>query len=145
MDQNFFVIMAVLFAFFYLIILIFSLLIIIIIERKCQCQSIINLLTCNSCVNLLIYSISSSIQFPLFIQSNSLHLENINRLSCIIFACLSTFGRTLLSYSSVIQAISRFFIIVLDKHRILVTIRVNWMMIIINWIGSAIIAGVLLI
>jgi hypothetical protein len=44
-----------------------------------------------------------------------------------------------------VQAISRFFIIILHKHRILLTFRVNCMMILISWIVSGIIAGCLFI
>ncbi|CAF1502747.1 unnamed protein product, partial [Rotaria sordida] len=62
-----------------------------------------------------------------------------------IVACLGTFGATILSYSSMIQAISRFFIIILYKHRILLTFRIHWLMIIISWIISSIIASSLLI
>ncbi|CAF3243317.1 unnamed protein product [Rotaria sp. Silwood2] len=139
--------MSVFFTFFYLITIIFSLLAIIIVVRYCHSQrwSIVNLLTCNSCISLLVYTISFCIQLPSFIQHTSPNLENKNTFACKIIACFGTFGATILSYSSMVQAISRFFITVLHKNRILLTFRINWMMIIISWIMSGVIAGGLLI
>ncbi|CAF1280783.1 unnamed protein product [Rotaria sordida] len=139
--------MSILFAFFYLITIIFSLLTIIIIVHHCHSQrwSIVSLLTCNSCISLLVYTISFCTQFSSLIQNTSLNSENKNKFSCKIVACLGTFGVTILSYSSMIQAISRFFIIILYKYQILLTFRIHWIMIIISWIVSGIIAGSLLI
>lgn len=119
----------------------FSLAVLIILRRhwRTQCRSIVNLLTSNSCIALIIFVITSSIQIPSLIQ----HLSDgtpPNSILCQMYACLSTFGTTVEVYSFFIQAISRFFMTILYKHRYLLTYRTNWMLIIISWIMSGIVS-----
>ena len=142
-DQIFFIVIGILYIFSYLITIVFSLLVIVIVLRYCRSQSwsIINLLLCNSSVCLLVYIAGFCVQVPLYFQSIFLQSQNNNTVSCKIFACFGTFGITVLSYSSVVQAISRLFVIVFHKHRYLLTTRVNWIMIFISWTASGTIAG----
>ena len=119
----------------------FSLTVLIILRRhwRTQCRSIVNLLTCNSCVALIFFVITSSIQIPSLIQHLS---EDIppSSILCQIYAFLSTFGTTVEVYSFFIQAISRFFMTILYKHKYLLTYRTNWMLIIISWMMSGIVS-----
>lgn len=119
----------------------FSVTVLIILRRhwRTQCRSIVNLLTCNSCVALIFFVMTSSIQIPSLIQ----HLyDNLppNSILCQIYACLATFGTAIEVYSFFIQAISRFCITILNKHKFLLTYRTNWMLIILSWIMSAIVS-----
>jgi hypothetical protein len=119
--------------------------IIIVYHWRRQCRSIVNLLTCNSCVALLFYVITLCVQAPSIIQSIYFDIHNTNSFFCKICACLATFGTAVLAYSYLVQAISRFFITILYKHKILLTFRTNWILIATSWIASGIIAGALFI
>jgi hypothetical protein len=146
-NSSFFTTTAVLFVCFALIIIIFSSMIIIIIitNWQSQCRSITNLLACNSCAALLFFALTISIQIPFIIQNDLLQSHTINTTFCKTRGFLLTFATSVKTYSYLIQAISRFFITILHKHRFLRTFHVNWTMVITSWIISGIIAGGMLI
>jgi hypothetical protein len=146
-NSSFFTTTAVLFVCFALIIIIFSSMIIIIIitNWQSQCRSITNLLACNSCVTLIFFAVTVFIQIPFIIQNDPLQSHTINTTFCKTHGFLIIFATSVKTYSYLIQAISRFFITILHKHRFLLTFRTNWFMIITSWIISGIIAGGMLI
>ena len=111
--------------------IIFSLTMLIILRRYWhkQCRSTVNLLTCNCCVALIFFVITSSIQLLSLIEHLSDDIPP-NSILCQIYACLATFGAAIEVYSFLIQAISRFFMTILYKHKYLLTYRTSWMLII---------------
>lgn len=105
-----------------------------------QCRSVLNLLMCNSSASLLFFAITYFIQTPYFIQQIYYNAPEPSSFYCQITGFLATFGTGVASYSCIVQAISRFFITVLYERRALLTFRTNWILIIIIWITSGIIA-----
>ena len=126
----------------WLIILFCTLIILVITIRywRSQCRSVLNLLMCNSSASLLFFAVTYFIQTPYFIQQVYFDAPEPSPLYCQITACLATFGTGVASYSCIVQAISRFFMTVLYERRVLLTFRTNWILIIIIWAASGIIA-----
>lgn len=141
--ESFFIITAIVFACFDFITIVFTVICIIIITTnwRSECRSIANLLTCNSCAAILFYAIVNSIQIPFIFQDHLIQLQITNTIFCQIRAFLITYATAAKAYSYLIQAISRFFIIFNHKRRFFLTFRFNWIMIIISWMVSGIIAG----
>ncbi len=140
MNQSFFTIIGILFTILAFIIITFSLTILIIIVYywRSKCRSTANHITCNSCVALLFYAITLLIQIPFVIQNDPLHSDEMNTIFCKIRSFIATYATLVKSYTYLVMAISCFFITVLYKHRILLSFRVSWMLIIINWMSSGI-------
>ena len=110
-----------------------------------HCRSISNLLTVNSCIAYLVFVIAVSNQIPCLFQSNE--QQNNSRITTLCkirgFLVALTSITKVLSYLA--QAISRYFITVLYKHKKLLTYRVNVIVIILNWIFGIIISSGFLI
>lgn len=105
---------------------------------KTQTRSISNLLICNSSATLLYYSIATSIQLPyLFIS----HPRSF--VLCQIQAFVHFSSCVIIAYSCLIQAISRFFIIILYQRKSLLTYRATWILILFNWLIGVVLAGLL--
>ncbi len=115
--------------------------IIIICHWRSECRSTANLLTCNSCVTLLFYAITLCIQIPFVFNNNPVYSNEMNTTFCKIRSFLGTYATLTKTYSYLVMAISCFFINVLYKHRILLSFRVNWMIIIMNWTLTGVITG----
>ena len=143
MNKTFYKVLMFLFLILWFITILFALTVLIIIIRhwRTKCRSIVNLLTCNSCAALLFFVTTAIIQIPSYIQGVYFDTPQPSPFVCKIYAGLATFGTTVLVYSFLVQAISRFFITILFKYKFLLTFRTNWIMIIISWITSGIIAG----
>jgi hypothetical protein len=54
---------------------------------------------------------------------------------------LATFSTGVVAHSCIVQAVSRFFITILYKHKYLLTYRTHWIVIIISWVTNGIIAA----
>jgi hypothetical protein len=145
-NKTFHQIINILFLTCWLIITVLSLTTLIIIIRhwRRQCRSVVNLLTANQCVALLVYVVTSFIQTPSVMQRICFEAPEPNPLVCRVYACLAIFGNGVITSSCVVQAMSRFFITILYKYRILLTYRTNWIMIISVWIGSGLFSSILL-
>lgn len=135
MNQSFFSIIGSLFTILFFIIITFSLTIIIIIVCywRSDCRSTANLIVCNSCVALLFYAITLCIQIPFVFNNNPVYSDQMNTSFCKIRSFVITYAILTKTYSYLVMAISCFFITVLYKHKILLSFRVNWMIIITNW------------
>jgi hypothetical protein len=140
-SHSFFIIIGVLYAIFAFITITFSLTVIIIIvyNWRSKCRSTANLFTCHSSVALLFYATTLSIQIPFVIQSDPLHVDEMNTSFCKIRSFIATYATLVKAYSYLVMAISCFFITILYKRRVLLSFRVNWIVIITSWIFSGII------
>lgn len=143
----FYVIVGILLILVIVIAAIFSSLIVLILicNWHAKCRSTSNLLTINSCVAFLFLIFSLSIQVPYLFQTNEQQSQDSYATYCRIRAFLFLFACVAKVSSYLIQAISRYFIIILHKHRYLRTYRANGMMIIISWMLSLILSSGLLI
>jgi hypothetical protein len=135
MNQDFFTIIGSLFTILSFIIIIFSvtILIILVYYWQSECRSTANLIVCNSCVTLLFYGITICIQIPFVFKNNPVYSNETNTIYCKIRSFVTTYAILTKTYSYLVMAISCFFITVLYKKRILLSFRVNWMLIIMNW------------
>jgi hypothetical protein len=140
--ETFFIITSTIFIILIIITIIFSSVIIVVIiyNWKNQSRTVTNLLLCNSCVALLYHSIATTIEIS-FLSTTYYWTTNLCKLRAFIyFNSCST-----IAYSYLIQSISRYFITILYKHKILLTFHINWILIIFNWIISGILAGCMFI
>jgi hypothetical protein len=146
-EDIFFIIIGIIFIIILLIATFFSstIVIIIICNWHSHCRSVSNLLTVNSCIAFLVFSITVSIQVPYLFQSNEKENDDRYTTFCRIRAYLFLFTCVTKVLSYFIQAVSRYFITILYKHKQLLTYRVNVIMIILNWIVGLIIASGFLI
>jgi hypothetical protein len=110
--------------------LVFSLTMIIIVATHQTCRSVSNLVTCNTSVFIAIYFI---INFASSIYGFRADWA-FNQPVCLFRAYSFIAVSGSICYSYLVQAISRFFFVVLFKHKYLVTYRVHWYMIALNWI-----------
>jgi hypothetical protein len=142
-DQRFFTIIGILYTFFAFITILFSLTVIIIIVYywRIKCRSIPNLLTAHSSLALLFYAITFLTQIPFVFQSDPLHPDQMETTFCRVRAFLNTYATLVKAYSYLVMAVSCFFITILYKHRILLSYRTNFIIIVISWICSGIITG----
>lgn len=142
MNESFFQVIGSLLTILSFITITFSLTVILIIVCywRSQCRSTANLITCNCCVALLFYAITLCIQIPSVFKNNPLYSDEMNTTFCKTLAFIATYSTLTKTYSYLAMAISCFFTTVLYKHRILLSFRVNWMIIIINWMVTGVIA-----
>ncbi len=142
-NKSFHEMINILFLISWLIIILFTLtvFITIICYWRQRCASVVNLLMCNSCVSLFFLSITYSIQTPSFIQQIYFDAPQPSPLFCKISASLATFSTGVVAHSCIVQAVSRFFITILCKHKYLLTYRTHWILIIISWVINGIIAA----
>jgi hypothetical protein len=87
----------------------------------------------NSCVTLLFYAITLCIQIPFVFNNNPVYSNEMNTSFCKIRSFVATYATLTKTYSYLVMAISCFFITVLYKHKILLSFRANWIIIIMNW------------
>ena len=134
-------------ALFALITIVFSLtvLLMIIWYWRPKCRSIGNLLACNSSATLIFYAITVSIQIPFVVRSEAYPASATDLKACKAFASLLFCASTVKAYSYLVQAISRFFITILPKHRYLHSFRTNCLLILTSWIASVMIAAGMLL
>lgn len=146
-NEIFYIIIGVIFVLVIISIAVLSsiVLLTIICNWRAKCRSTSNLLIINSCVTFLFFAFTLSIQTPFLFHANPSLADDPYTVFCriraflLLLACLAK----VLSYLT--QAISRFFINVLHKHRSLLTYRTNGIMIFVNWLVSLIIAAATLI
>ncbi|CAF1512527.1 unnamed protein product [Adineta steineri] len=145
--EDFYIIISIIFIFLTIITLIFSSLTILIIiaNWKFQCRSITNLLICNSCTCLLYYAIATIMKIAFMMISDLTKYISLNTTFCQLSAALYFSACISVSLSFLVQAISRYFITILYKYKILLTFRINWILIISNWMISFIIPGFMFI
>ena len=100
--------------------------------------------TVNTCIAYITCATAFVIQIPYLFQFN-LNENDKYGVFCRFraFMVLFTSGATVFSY--LVQAISRYFTIVLYKCKILLTFRVHAIMVILGWILSLTVSSVLLI
>lgn len=141
----FFFIFGILFTIVTILTIIISLvmLITIIYHWRPYCRSTLNLLTCNSCVAFLFFSITVAIQIPnIFqVQQQELSDSNLTTMSCRIRGFLLLLSCIVKILSYLIQSISRYFTIILYKHKVLLMYRTHILLILFNWISSLILGG----
>ncbi|CAF1182410.1 unnamed protein product [Adineta ricciae] len=117
-----------------------TILIIILYNWHNHFRSVSNLLMCNSCICLIFLAITYSIQTPSFIRQIYFDGSQSSRLFCQISACLATFSTGIVAHSCLVQAIYRFFLLILSKHKNLLTFRTNSIIILISWLINLLIA-----
>ncbi|UJR23134.1 hypothetical protein I4U23_026154 [Adineta vaga] len=97
-----------------------------------------NLLTCNSCATLLYHSLAVLIEIVF------LFLPSTTRF-CSFRAYIYYSSCATISYSYVVQAISRYFLTIRYKNKMLITFRINWILVLFNWIISGIVGLIFLL
>ncbi|UJR25778.1 hypothetical protein I4U23_007131 [Adineta vaga] len=137
----FFSIVTIIFIIFTLITLSFSSITIftILSHWNSQFRSITYLLICNSCFTLLYYTVTVIIQILFLSKTNYPSFFCQFRAALYFSSCVSS------ALSYLIQAISRYFITILYKHRILLTFHINSVLIILSWIISFILPALMFI
>lgn len=110
--------------------LIFSLIMIGIIAARRQCRTITNLTTCNMIVFVAAYCICSIVSSMIGFRED----WALRQFGCVFRAFCYLMIPASISYSYLIQAVSRLFFTVLCKHKYLATYRVHWCLIASNWI-----------
>ncbi|CAF2981555.1 unnamed protein product [Rotaria sp. Silwood2] len=143
-DRLFFILFGTLYTIVVLLTAIFSLVMLttIIYHWHPHCRSTSNLLTCNSCVAFLFFNITIAIQIPNLFQAQQQQLtNNLVTPSCRIRAFLFLFACIVKIFSYLIQAISRYFTIILYKRKILLTYRTNILLILFSWICSLVLGS----
>ena len=130
-DQIFFLAIYVLFIIVVSMIAIFSLASLIVTIRywNSHCRSILNLLTCHSCIAFLFLNMVMVIQIPYLFQANQHRQDSISDTFWTL-TCLAKI------FSYLIQAISRYFAIIPYRRRNLLTFRVNEWLIVSSWFLS---------
>lgn len=120
-------------------------LLVIVPHWRRQCRSVNNLLTCNSCVALLLNVLGLFLQSPHYNERIYTDGPSLSHSACQIYGFLTFFASAVLAFSYNIQVLSRFFITVLYKHRFLTTFYLNWILIVVSWCISGIVTGCLAI
>lgn len=113
---------------------------IILLHWKHQCRSLNNLFACNSSAALFFYAIGITIQIPYIFQVDE---QRNTRIACKIHAFIYVYACAVKCFSYLVQAISRWFITVHYRHRILLEFRTNMIMIVASWIVSFIATALL--
>ena len=141
-DRTFHELVNILFVICWLLIVFPTSAVLIVLVRywRPRCRSVANLLMCNSCTSLFLQAMTYSIQTPSFIQQIYLNGTEPSALFCRITACLATYSTGVVAHSCIVQAIFRFNVTVLSKHKYLLTFRTNWMIIVVSWVINGIIA-----
>ena len=106
------------------------LIIIVIIHRRCQ--TIMNLLRCNTIVTMMFHSILVLISSIFGLNENWLDDQPV----CIFRAYCFAVACTLICHSIAIQSVSRLFYAVLYRYKFLLTWKAHWYLIIISWFFS---------
>ncbi|CAF1232117.1 unnamed protein product [Adineta ricciae] len=132
-------IVGILYAVLASITILFSLTVLLVITThwRLECRSTANLLTCNSCSALFLYSLALALQVPFVLQNNP---GDASFLLCKIRSFIYTCSTFIVSYSFLNMAVSCYFITMLSKLRYLLSFQTHWFIIIISWVLSAIVA-----
>ena len=115
-------------------------LLVLICNWRTKCRSVLNFLTINSCATFLLLMFAVLTQIPLLFSREQFSRDPY-AISCrfraflFLFACMAKNG------SHFIQAISRYFTVILYKHRFLLTYRTNGILIILSWLYSLLISA----
>ena len=143
----FYIVIGVIFLLIILITGIVSLMILIILlcNWRTKFRSTSNLLIINSCIAFLVFVLCLLIQTPYLFQNNEDENNDHYTIFCRFRAWLFLFACIAKVFSYLIQAISRYFIIILYKHKNLLTYWMNGMMIGLNWMLSIIISSCMFI
>ncbi|CAF1300199.1 unnamed protein product [Adineta steineri] len=143
-DQIYFTTIAIIYCILNMITIIFSLIIVLTIafNWKMHFCSVSNLLVLNSSFIFFLYAIGCFIQTPLMISNNN---NNINFLFCQLCGFFSLYTAGTQIFTILAQAIFRYFATVLYRKKILLTFRVNTIIIILGWIIPLIISASLLV
>ena len=143
-NEIFFLVTSIIFILLIFITVVFASTIIItlVCHWKSRCRTIANLLTCNSCVTLLYQALATMIEIAfVHLDIDAANSHNPPTIFCRIRAFLYLSSCSTITYSYLIQAISRYFITVVYRYRFLLTFRTNWILIVISWILSILIAA----
>ena len=97
-----------------------------------RCQTILNLLRCNTVVTMMMHSILVLISSIFGLDESASHLQPacLFRAYCFASAC------SLICHSIAIQSISRLFYAVLYRYKFLLTWKAHWYLITISWCVS---------
>lgn len=104
------------------------LLIIMIVLTHRECHNFTNVLTCNTCVVVVLYFIFQIVTSIFALRQ----YWQYHQPACVFRAYCSLALCATLCYSYSIQAISRLFFAIFYKHRFLLTWRTHWLLIIVN-------------
>lgn len=113
-----------------IICLIFALLFIIIVIIDVQHHTITNLLSCNTTVAIICYTITELLSYIFGLRGDWLYHQPL----CIVRAYCTYAFSSVICYSYLIQAISRLCLIVFNKYKHLQTYRVHWILITVSWL-----------
>lgn len=143
-DYRFVLSMKIIFIFFTLITFIFALIILLllVIFWKRKFRSISNLFICNSSISLLFYVIAISLEIENLFENGDVLTEDFY---CKFRAFLLCFACAVKSLSYLIQAISRWFIIIYSQHPLLRTYRIHFLMILSTWLISFVVCSSLIL
>lgn len=141
-DERFLWAMRIIFILFSFITLICSstILFIILFYWKTKYRSVPNLFVCNSSVSLLFYTVAVILQIPYLFRNAETLVEDRY---CKFRAFLLCFACAVKCLSYLIQAISRWFIIMYSRHPALRTYRIHFLMILCSWLISLIVCLIL--
>lgn len=139
----FYIIIGVIFVLVIVSTTLFSLIILLVLicHWRTKCRSILNLLTINSCITFLILMLAASIQTPFLFDHHEDLVRDRYTFFCRIRAFLFLFACLAKSSSHLIQAISRYFIVILYRYRCLLTYRTNIVLIITSWFFSLVVSA----
>ena len=142
-EDIFYVTIAVVFILIIVITTFFSLTILFTLIRnwRRKCRSVLNLFIINSCIAFLLLMFAYAIQTPYLFFNDEQQIYTPHSIFCRIRAFLFLFACVAKVCTYLIQAISRFFVTVLYKHRTLQTYRTNGIIILIGWLFSAILSS----
>ena len=137
-NDVFFIIIGIIFVLVIVCTTLFSLIILLVLicNWRTKCRSILNLLTINSCITFLLLMLAASIQTPFLFYHHEYLVHNPYTFLCRIRAFLFLFACIAKSSSHLIQAVSRYFIVILYRYRCLLTYRTNIILIILSWLFS---------
>ena len=110
-----------------------SIVIIHVTSQNSKLRTISNMLICNTCVISLFYSATTFLQI-FMVVFNTHHKYSDSRTFCVIRAYLATVTSTLLSFSFLLQAVSRLFFTVFFNHRnLLLTFKFHYYLLVLQW------------
>ncbi|CAF3083114.1 unnamed protein product [Rotaria sp. Silwood2] len=109
---------------------------IVIIASHRACRTVTNLLTCNTSFMIANFLLNNLLGALYGFRTDWAE----NQPLCFLKAVWGTMSSAGICYSYVLQAMSRLFFAVFYKHKFLLTFRMHWYMIALNWIISILLA-----
>ena len=139
--EVFYLIIKIMFILLTLVGIIFSAIVIltIVFHWRAHCRSIVNLLVCNSCLTLVFLGLT------VIFQVSHMSKYEENTIFCRFRAALYLSACMCASLSYLIQAVSRYFIMILYSYKFLVTFRTNTILILLIWVYSFILPALIFI